>query len=108
MSPRTGRPPKENPRNVSLNLRLTRGEADLIQECADSLNTTRTEVIVQGVKMVRKAWKINRVLAAIGVMVAGLDGAGSEYTGAFHAVWYYLSDAEQEFPKYLNICLSAI
>ncbi|MEY8401861.1 hypothetical protein AALA54_00770 [Oscillospiraceae bacterium 44-34] len=48
------------------------------------------------------------MLAAIGVMVAGLDGAGSEYTGAFHAVWYYLSDAEQEFPKYLNICLSAI
>jgi uncharacterized protein (DUF1778 family) len=48
-----GRPPKENPRNVNLNLRLTREEADLIQECADSLNTTRTEVIVKGVKLVR-------------------------------------------------------
>ena len=53
MSPRRGRPPKENPRNVNLNLRLTREEADLIQECADSLNTTRTEVIVKGVKLVR-------------------------------------------------------
>ena len=53
MSPRIGRPPKENPRNVNLNLRLTREEADLIQECADSLNTTRTEVIVKGVKLVR-------------------------------------------------------
>ncbi len=53
MSPRTGRPPKENPRNVNLNLRLTREEADLIQECADSLHTTRTEVIVKGVKLVR-------------------------------------------------------
>ena len=53
MSPRMGRPPKENPRNVNLNLRLTREEADLIQECADSLNTTRTEVIVKGVKLVR-------------------------------------------------------
>ena len=53
MSPRLGRPPKENPRNVNLNLRLTREEADLIQECADSLNTTRTEVIVKGVKLVR-------------------------------------------------------
>jgi uncharacterized protein (DUF1778 family) len=50
-----GRPPKENPRNVSLNLRLTRDEADLIQECADSLNTTRTAVIVQGVKLVRES-----------------------------------------------------
>ena len=57
MSPRTGRPPKENPRNVSLNLRLTREEADLIQECADSLNTTRTEVIVKGVKLVRESLK---------------------------------------------------
>ena len=54
MSPRTGRPPKENPRNVNLNLRLTRGEADLIQECADALNTTRTEVIVAGVKLVKE------------------------------------------------------
>ena len=50
-----GRPPKENPRNVSLNLRLTRDEAALIQECADSLNTTRTAVIVQGVKLVRES-----------------------------------------------------
>lgn len=55
MSPRMGRPPKENPRNVSLNLRLTRDEAALIQECADSLNTTRTAVIVQGVKLVRES-----------------------------------------------------
>jgi len=53
MSPRTGRPPKENPRNVNLNLRLTKDEAALIQECADSLKTTRTEVIIRGVKMVR-------------------------------------------------------
>lgn len=54
MSPRTGRPPKENPRNVNLNLRLTTGEAELIQECADALNTTRTEVIVAGVKLVKE------------------------------------------------------
>lgn len=53
MSPWMGRPPKANPRNVNLNLRLTREEADLIQACADSLNTTRTEVIVRGVKLVR-------------------------------------------------------
>ena len=54
------------------------------------------------------ARRISDGLAAIGVMVAGLDGVGSEYTGAFHAVWHYLSEAEQEFQKYLNICLSAI
>lgn len=54
MSPRTGRPPKENPRNVNLNLRLTREEAAMIQDCADAMNTTRTEVIVQGVRLVRE------------------------------------------------------
>lgn len=54
MSPRIGRPPKENPRNVNLNLRLTREEAAMIQDCADAMNTTRTEVIVQGVRLVRE------------------------------------------------------
>ena len=53
MSPRTGRPPKENPRNINLNLRVTKDEADLIQECADKLETTRTEVIIEGVKLVK-------------------------------------------------------
>lgn len=53
MSPRTGRPPKENPRNVSLNLRITNDEAALIQECADLLGITRTDVIIQGVKLVK-------------------------------------------------------
>ena len=55
MSPRTGRPPKENPRNINLNLRVTKDEADLIQECADKLETTRTEVIIEGVKLVKAA-----------------------------------------------------
>ena len=53
MSPRTGRPPKENPRNINLNIRVTKDEAQMIQACADILNTTRTEVIVKGVKMVQ-------------------------------------------------------
>ena len=53
MSPRTGRPHKENPRNVNLNIRVTKDEAQMIQDCADKLGTTRTEVIVKGVKMVQ-------------------------------------------------------
>lgn len=53
MSPRTGRPPKENPRNKNLNIRVSEEEAALIQQCADELKTTRTEVIVKGVKMVK-------------------------------------------------------
>lgn len=53
MAPRTGRPPKDNPRNVNLNIRVTKEEAKLIQDCADALGTTRTEVIVKGVKLVK-------------------------------------------------------
>lgn len=53
MSPRTGRPPKENPRNINLNIRITKEEAQLIQECAVALETTRTEIVMQGVKMVK-------------------------------------------------------
>jgi len=53
MSPRTGRPPKENPRNVNLNIRITKDEAEMIRDCANKLEITRTDVIIKGVKMVR-------------------------------------------------------
>ncbi len=54
------------------------------------------------------AQRISDGLAAVRVMVVGLDGSGSEYTGAFHAIWDYLSNAEQEFQKYLGACLEAV
>ena len=53
MSPRTGRPPKENPRNLNLNIRISKEEDALIKECSEQLGTTRTEVIVKGVKLVK-------------------------------------------------------
>ena len=52
MSPKTGRPHKENPRNVNLNIRITKDEAELIQECADGLKVTRTDAIMYGIKKV--------------------------------------------------------
>lgn len=54
MSPRTGRPPKENPRNVNLNIRITKKEAEKIQKCADKLNVTRTDAIMKGINLVEK------------------------------------------------------
>jgi len=54
------------------------------------------------------AQRISDGLEAIQIMVIGLEGAGSEYAGAFHAIWDYLSDAEQEFQKQLAACLSAV
>lgn len=52
MSPRMGRP-TDNPRNINLNIRISKQEADLIQECADKLNTARVNVIVKGVQMLK-------------------------------------------------------
>lgn len=53
MSPRTGRPPKENPRKVNLNIRLTEQESKDIQECADKLNLSRTDTIMKGIELVK-------------------------------------------------------
>lgn len=53
MSPRTGVPPKENPRNTNLNIRVTKDEAQLIQECADALGITRTDAIIKGITLVK-------------------------------------------------------
>lgn len=52
MSPRMGRP-TNNPRNINLNIRISKKEADLIQECADRMNTARVNVIIEGVKKVK-------------------------------------------------------
>ena len=51
--PRTGRPKSENPRNVPFNLRLTKDYADRLQKYADTLQTSRTEIIMRGIDLVK-------------------------------------------------------
>lgn len=53
MSPRTGRPPKENPRNCDINIRLTKSELNDIQYCADTLKVSRTDAIVKGIELLK-------------------------------------------------------
>lgn len=54
MSPRTGRPPKgEQSRTKKITIRLSVLEAQKIQECADRLNTTRTDAIVTGIDLLK-------------------------------------------------------
>ncbi len=53
MSPRTGRPPKENPRNCDINIRLTKEELSNIQIVADALKMSRTDVIVKGIELLK-------------------------------------------------------
>ena len=55
MAQKMGRPKSENPRNKSLNLRLTESELELINDCAERLNRTRTDIVVEGVKMIRSS-----------------------------------------------------
>ncbi|MCI9242782.1 MAG: hypothetical protein HFF43_05280 [Lawsonibacter sp.] len=52
------------------------------------------------------AQRITDGLSAIQVMIIGLDSAGSQYAGAFHAVWDYLASADVEFQKCLTACIN--
>lgn len=53
MSLKTGRPPKENPKSIKLNIRLTEKCAKDLQDCANKLHISRTEVIEQGIQKVK-------------------------------------------------------
>lgn len=52
-----GRPPKESSRTISLNIRLSKAEAELLKDCAEKLGKTRTDVIVDGVKLIAESLK---------------------------------------------------
>ena len=51
MSTKMGRP-TNNKKTTRLEIRLAPDEAQLLQECADNLEVSRTEVINMGVKLV--------------------------------------------------------
>lgn len=53
MSPRTGRP-TSNKKTERLEIRLAPNEAALLEECAEKMGTTKTDVIMEGVKLVKK------------------------------------------------------
>ena len=44
----------DNLRNVRLEIRLTQSENDMLEECAEKLNTTKTKVITKGIEMISK------------------------------------------------------
>ena len=52
MSPRTGRP-TSNKKTQRLEIRLAPNELALIQECADRLGTTKAQVLLRGVQLVK-------------------------------------------------------
>lgn len=54
MSPRTGRPPVDNPKSVKMNIRISEETAKELIECAEALNISRVNVIEKGIKLVKR------------------------------------------------------
>ena len=52
MSPKIGRP-TANKKTERLEIRLTPDESQLLSECSERLNVSKTEVINKGVQMVK-------------------------------------------------------
>ncbi len=53
MSPKIGRPPVDNPKNVKMNIRISKETATDLQECADILKISRINVIEKGIQLVK-------------------------------------------------------
>ena len=55
MLPKTGRPIKGDSRSdKSLQLRMSREELELLDECAQKLQVSRTDVVNKGILLVKK------------------------------------------------------
>ena len=50
-----GRPPIENPRNKTIQMRMTQDELDKIQRCADLLDDTRTNTVLKGIDLLMES-----------------------------------------------------
>nr|DAG39619.1 MAG TPA: Alginate and motility regulator [Bacteriophage sp.] len=51
MSPRTGRPPKENPKDIRIQIRLDTECLRKLDECVKRDSSTRSEVIREGIDL---------------------------------------------------------
>ena len=57
MSAKIGRPKSDNPRKKGLNLRLTEAELKEIAECAEKNGKSRTDTILDGIRLLSKTIK---------------------------------------------------
>lgn len=53
MSPKRGQKLTDNPKNIRLEIRLTKSQNELLEECSERLNTTKTDVINKGIQLVK-------------------------------------------------------
>ena len=52
MSPKTGRPPKENPKDTRIQIRLDKQTLEKLDVCAEHKKSNRSEIIRQGIDLV--------------------------------------------------------
>ncbi len=57
MSPKTGRPKSDNPKDTRIQVRIDKETLAKLDECAEKQNMTRSEVIRKGIDMVHKKIK---------------------------------------------------
>lgn len=57
MSPKTGRPKSENPKDTRIQIRIDKDTLTKLDECAEMQETTRSEVVRQGINEVHKKLK---------------------------------------------------
>ena len=56
MSAKTGRPPKgSQTRTGKITIRISDSEAQMIQECADRMKSSRADAIIAGIRLLRNA-----------------------------------------------------
>lgn len=55
--PRTGRPHKENPKDTRIQVRIDKQTLQKLDKCAEEKNTTRSEVIREGINLVNDELK---------------------------------------------------
>lgn len=53
MSPRTGRPKIENPKDTMIRVRLDKETVENLKECAEVLQTTNSEIVRKGIQLVK-------------------------------------------------------
>lgn len=52
-----GRPPAENPKDKTLRIRVDTSTIEKLDQCSQTLNTTRSDIVRKGIDMVRDSLK---------------------------------------------------
>ncbi|QOR36354.1 ribbon-helix-helix protein, CopG family [Clostridium sp. 'deep sea'] len=58
MPKKVGRPPVENPKNIKLQIRVSQDTMNTLDECAEKLNSTRSDIVRKGIERIASELKV--------------------------------------------------